>query len=111
MLLGSAAGAIIAGIAMGANEAFSWPLVLSHRPGPMANWSLFFISLATALCVYLLRGIETGKWSLSVTGIIAVLGVAAILLVLGVAGLVLLGVASVFAASILLRRKSTRSDI
>ena len=111
LLLGSAAGAIFAGITMGGQELFSWPLVLTHRPGPMANWSLFFLSLAIGLCVYLLRGMETGKWSLTVSGILVVSGVAAILLVLGVAGLLLLGVVSVFAAPILLRRKSTRNDI
>ena len=110
LLLGSAAGAIIAGVTVGELEAFSRPLVLTLQPGPIANWSLFFLSISIGFCVYLLRGIESGRWSLTVKGILAVSAAALVVLVFGTVGLLMLGTVSIFAAPILIRRKSTQSD-
>lgn len=106
ILIGSAVLSIIAGINVGENAAMTKFIILSHEPGPMANWAFFFIAISIGLCVYLLKGFETGNWNVSIKGVFSIFGTAIIVLLFGITGLFVMAVLSMVVITYQLRKKS-----
>ena len=92
LLLGSAIASFAAAIWVDASGQFQSVVLVTRGPGAVANWLFFFLTLSLSGCVYLLRGIEAGGWSISLRGVALVFGLSVILLATGVVGLAAFGV-------------------
>src|SRR3989442_12257639 len=84
LLLGSAIASFAAAIWVDASGQFQSVVLVTRGPGAVANWLFFFLTLSLSGCVYLLRGIEAGGWSISLRGFALFFVVSVILLASGV---------------------------
>jgi hypothetical protein len=91
LLFGSAIASFAAAIWVDASGQFQSLVLVARGPGSLANWLFFFLTLSLAGCVYLLRGIEAGGWSISLRGVALVFRLSVVLLVTGVVGLAAVG--------------------
>nr|CAP47578.1 putative integron gene cassette protein [uncultured bacterium]CAP47604.1 putative integron gene cassette protein [uncultured bacterium] len=110
LLLGTTVLSIVVGIRLGEIEEMTSFLIRFRDPGPMANWAFFFISISIGCCLYLLRGIESGRWNVSLLGVLWLIGAAIILLLFGIDGLLVIAALSAAAAPFLLRKRSNGNE-
>jgi len=106
MLLISAAVSVAAGLELGQSQEMTSFLIRSRAPGPTANWILFLLAISIACCVYVLRGIESGRWKMSLVGVLCLIGAASALVLFGLDGLVGIGVVSAIVAPFIIRKRS-----
>jgi len=111
LLLGSAIASFAAAIWVDASGQFQSFVLVTRGPGAIANWLFFFLTLSLAGCVYLLRGIEAGAWSISLRGVALVFGLSVVLLATGVVGLAAFGVVAAIAGRRWLRRRPSAGGI
>jgi len=104
LLLGTSIAAFILAVLLtrgGTGTSF----ILASREGPLENWTLSLLSVAIAGCVYLLRGVQSGVWSLSVCGLASVAVAALVLFLLGAYGLLIIAGLSLTISPFLVRGK------
>jgi len=110
LLLGSAIASFAAAIWVDASGQFQSVVLVTRGPGAVANWLFFFLTLSLSGCVYLLRGIEAGGWSISLRGVALIFGLSVILLATGV-GLAAFGVVAAIAGRRRLGRRPSAGGI
>lgn len=106
LLLATTLMSMFAGVKLGEIEELSSFLIQSRYPGPVVNWALFLISISIGCCIFVLRGIESHRWDVSVAGVLVFVGAAAVLLLFGIDGLLAMGVIGALAAPFFLRKGS-----
>src|SRR2546426_11398815 len=110
LLLGSAIVSFAAAIWADDSGQFQFLVLVARGPSALANWLFFFLTLSLSACVYLLRGIEAGGWSISLRGVALVFGLSVILLATGV-GLAAFGVVAAIAGRRRLGRRPSAGGI
>ena len=105
LLLGSAIVSFAAAIWADDSGQFQFLVLVARGPSALANWLFFFLTLSLSACVYLLRGIEAGGWSISLRGVALVFALAVAVLATGVVGLAVFGVVGTIAGRRWLERR------
>lgn len=106
LLLATTLMSIFAGVKLGESEELSSFLILSRDPGPVVNWALFLISISIGCCIFVLRGIESRRWNVSIAGVLVFVGAAIVLLLFGIDGVLAMGVIGALVAPFFLRKRS-----
>jgi hypothetical protein len=105
LLIGGAIGSFILAVFLSRQE-FGGSIVIASREfGLLENWALALIAVSIGCCVYVLRGLSGGGWSLSVAALVAGLGAAGSLLLFGLYGLLALAAASAILGPLLVMRR------
>ena len=82
-------------------------MLFTGELGPMGNWAFSLLAVSIGGCVFLLRGIGNSGWSVSLLGVVAVIGPAIIMFLFGIHGLIAVVLMSlILALRVISRRES-----